>query len=238
MRTEQASQKFSNYGNDTGCGISQKNIVVTDIISPPVLKEIKADVQAKTATFQFEMPPNTFQVLEAQIGGTGNFVPLDTLEGNETTVRLEKLGEEYICFRIASHNRCDQTRTSSQVLCTTTLKGTSSLNGNEIVYRTAPSDNLRSVALLKDGQEIHNFNEATNGTFADTDVSCKTTYQYAVRLTYENGTSITENLAVQTQIQGELRAPENIISSWEKENPVYSIALSSPVFASELLNFL
>ena len=220
--------RFSNYGNDTGCGINQKDIVVTDIIPPPILKEIQADVQAKTAAFQFEMQPNTFQVLEAQIGGSGNFVPLDTLEGNETTIRLEKIGQEYICFRIANHNRCDQTKTFSQVLCTTSLIGTSSLNGNEIVYRTAPTDNLRNVALLKNGQEIHNFNEATNGSFADTDVSCKTTYQYAVRLTYENGASITENLAVQTQIQGELKAPENIFSSWENNAPVYTIALSSP----------
>lgn len=231
--------RFSNFGNDTGCGISQKEIVVAENLLPPKLAEVRADIKSKKANFKYDIQLNTFQVLEAQIGGSGNFVTLDTLEGNETTIEMPEIGSEYICFRITTYDFCNQgNNRSSSPLCTSSLKGISSLNGNEIIYRTAPSDDLQNVTLTRDGQEIHNFKESSNGSFADKEVNCKNTYQYGIRLTFEDGISITENLEIRTEIQGELKPAENIISSWKGNAVLFTIALTSPPEGGRYFGYL
>lgn len=211
---------------NNNCATYTQDILVTNTLEPAAIQEIRANIEDGTATLDYTLQADAYQVLEVQEGNTA-FVARDTrLQEGQITLSLNP-AKNYYCFRIRTDNRCDGTTLYSNTVCTAQLDGTMEENRNSLSFSTG-SQPFTDAELLRDGNTIHAFGTDRSGSFDDDQIVCNTTYSYAVTLTYSAASSITEGLTLRNEYSGTPPPPENLASHWENDEIIFNFLQDTP----------
>lgn len=211
------------------CPTSQKSIQLISAIEAPSFNSLEAQVyeEADSAYVTFSQQPNVYSILEYQPNGTGGFLPVQELTGDQSKpsdFEAFDFVNNFYCFRGKAINRCTGEEIVSDPICTAQLQVEGTNSGNLISFTTGSLNGVERIVLLRDGTEIATLPFQSSGTFPDTLINCSTPYQYAIRLDYEGGfSSLTEGLPVTNEVQRQLPAPASIISNWVEEAVQFSI---------------
>lgn len=233
---------FAGEGVYNNCSESSQDVNVLENLLPAAsFIGLYANMETNSLELEYRQIDNVAYELQVQENGTGDFKPIPLLpeiSGTESTILNEEnfpginVSQNYYCFRIRTKNPCNPTATDpnfySAKICSAKLSGSPENNGNLVGYQTAAGSDIL-VNLLRDGNEIFNFGNASEGEYPDKEVNCNTEYAYAVLISYTNGSaSLTEGLSLTPEISGSLAAAENISSRWENGKPFFQLLLPSP----------
>lgn len=214
---------------DNNCGASPpKDIQVSATLEPANILHMETKLQENSIHIRYQLQQDVLQILEVSTTGLANFIQYARLEGDELLIEDLDPANNFYCFRIRTPNLCEPGQEQlSNTICSATLTGSSSAEGNEIDFSTASAEQDQAI-LLRDEQEIHQYVTLTQGSFQDAEVVCGTAYSYSIKLVYPNGReSLTEGLELTNQYSATLAAPENISSYWENNSPHFEIQLDN-----------
>lgn len=230
---------YEGEGVYNNCEGSTQTIEVRQTLLPvATFSGLLANISDNSIQIEYTLLPYVNYELQVQRNGTGEFETLiPTLSGNEITLTADNFPEmevasNFYCFRIRTVNPCDPDISDpsffSDNICSASLTGLPQDNGNYIQYKTLFDPGI-TVSLLRDSQEINNWENKSEGDFLDMEVNCNTSYSYSILISYPNGSvSLTEPLTLTPEIKGSLPAIENISSYWENNSPHFQPIIPTP----------
>ena len=217
----------------TSCRDTTFRFTILEELAPPVLNHLQAQItpEEDTAILSHELLNGAAYILEYAANGSESYQAVQEIRGPQTnpssfiSFDFEK---NFYCFQGKTRNPCNETDSRySETICTARLQLSPLAGGNQVNFETAPGPQLQEASLLRktateaNWEKIHSFGASSRGNYLDSLIDCSTSYQYAIELSYANGSrSITQGQPVQNEAGRELPAPANIVSSWPNASKV------------------
>gem|GEM_PF-2868833 len=155
-------------------------------------------LDTSTGLINYTLAPNSICRLEISVNDTSGFQVfslLPQISSTDTIKGLDMSNNQY-CFRIATLDACSNTRSYSNILCSTYLSAMASNNQIDLTWPVILIDSNQSVDIQRDGSFLAS-RPGTQGFLSDTTVLCNTTYCYSIQINYPGAGMSISNMTCQ-----------------------------------------
>ncbi len=231
--TYDISVRGRNNASADNCNANVTSFSTINVLTPSNLSQVTV-LDQQTIDLNYTPVLNTALELEVSNNGTGAFQYVQDLDQSgavQLSSATYNTDNSYYCFRIASFDPCNNSRTYSNVLCS--VKFDLSIQDGRNVLTWQNGGPVVDYTICKDGDCSIS---TTQKSYTDTDISCNIDYCYQIIANYPNsnnsvsidrcGTSFSNTPAtaisnIVTQIDGKsiqikwTPPPGNVIDSYD-----------------------
>ena len=180
------------------------------------------------------LPAGYRYTIQIDSTASGVFSYVDDVPAGSDTVRLPvaKAG----CYRIYREDLCGRNPDYSDLICTLSLRGTTSRSRNQLLLRDAGSGT--SYTVTRNGQPYRNVTPiAGGGGLEDADVQCNITYTYVVSARQPGGGVAVSNPVSITTKSSLPPPPPRLLASFNGRNVVELTPLLATLPAGDSLHY-
>lgn len=183
----------SGYFNNgpVNCGSVTTMITPVNSLPPATISQVTVLNQVPNSGqihVEYQLSPNVRYILQSSANGTASFTNVEIPTGTSRTfLKLNTLDSTY-CYRIATQDRCSNTRTYSNTVCSTSIEVLAQNGQNQVNWNTVLTPEFNRYEVDKNGSPLGPpINISTIQGSTDTDVECNVSYCYQVTTVNNDG---------------------------------------------------
>ncbi len=176
-------------GASDNCSVDMQTITTQTVLPQATFnfaEVTSVDPSNGQVTLDYNLSPNVAYELEESVNGSASFNTVTTLTDlNGITIDNLNTAANFYCYRIATIDRCTNTRTYSDPICTINLNGSAINNINQLNW-TTNNPGSSGLTLQRDGAQLTML-PGSQTNYNDNNIDCATTYCYRLIDSYNNG---------------------------------------------------
>ena len=175
----------ANCGNVTTMITPANTLPPATISQVTVLNQVPSSGQIHIA---YQLSPNVRYILQSSVNGTASFINEGIPTGTGHTVLNLNTRDSIYCFRIAALDRCSNTFTYSNTVCSTSIQVQAQNGQNQVNWNTVVTPEFDRYEIDKDGSPLGPpINIGSIQGTTDPDVECNVSYCYQVTTVNNDG---------------------------------------------------